>query len=94
MRQTPGLVILLASKFYIGLPRLEKYLAYPGSTCCTRIYSQKTQSSFLKYPEMSNAKEARNTTGQGLIQTPAFVYCALAVFSSLAVLNPLRKQWL
>lgn len=50
------LVILLASKFYIGLPQLEKYLVYPGSTCCTHIYSQKTQSPFLKYPEVSNAK--------------------------------------
>ena len=44
---------------------IEKYLVYPGSTCCTRIYSQRTQSSFLKYLEMSNAKRARNTTGKG-----------------------------
>lgn len=88
------LVILLASKFYIGLPQLEKYLVYPGSTCCTRIYSQKTQSSFLKYPEMSKAKKARNTMGQGITQTPVFVHWALLVFSSLAACNPLKKQWL
>lgn len=70
------LVILLASKVSIGLPQLEKYLVYPGSTCCTHIYSQKTQSSFLKYPEMSNAKKARNTMAQGLIQTAALVHWA------------------
>jgi hypothetical protein len=88
--ETNGCLVILASKFYTGLPQLEKYLVYPSSTCCTHIYSQKTQSSFLIYPEMSNAKKARNTVGHWLIQSLTPVHCAE---SSLALLDPLKKQW-